>query len=61
MKVEVVINGEAGFFSRINKQGASNKSVEDGKILELNNWACPSIKDLRVLDVALYQNLAKKL
>ena len=48
IKGEAVINREAGIFSRINKQGGPNKSVEVGKIIELNSRACPSIKDLRV-------------
>ena len=45
IKGEALINGEAGIFFRINKQGGPNKSVEGGKILELNSRACPSIRD----------------
>ena len=49
IKGEVIVNREAGIFSRINKRGGPNKSVKGGKILELNSRACPSIEDLRVV------------
>ena len=40
IKGEAIINREAGIFFRINKQGGPNKSVEGGKILELDSRAC---------------------
>ena len=48
IKGEAVLNREARIFSRINKRGGPNKSVEGGKILELNSRACPSIRGPKV-------------
>ena len=53
IKGEAVINREAGIFSKINKRGGPNKSVEGGKIFKLNKRACPSIKDLRVANMSM--------
>ena len=47
--LKTLIKGEGGiFFSRINKRGGSNKSVEGGKISRKNKWACPFIRKVRV-------------
>ena len=47
------------FFSKINKKGGPNKSVEGEKFLKLNKRVYPSIKDLRELRQKLVSTLIK--